>query len=62
MSDFELLKDLLNRAKIDYECPDGKLILEVNRQHTHVVRGYNGFFTEFNFNKEGSLVDVGIWE
>lgn len=77
MSDLERLSAIFNELSIGYSIEDSnggymvdgkivdvedgkKLKLEAN-QHANVI-GYNGFVSEYHFDKKGKFVSVGIWE
>ena len=49
----------LTADKSEYE-PCMHIILEAN-EHNRVV-GYGGFLCAFEFNPDGSLTEVGVWE
>lgn len=55
LADFEVLRAMFSRAKIEYEVVDYGRGLKVSR-------GYNGFYTIYHFNPDGSLVNVGAYE
>lgn len=77
MSDFKKITNLFDELSIGYTIEDSeggymidgkvmkieggkKVILEANH-HASVI-GYNGFTSEYYFDKEGKFVNVGIWE
>lgn len=77
MTDLETMRELLDRRKIAYtltpptpQIPRGPrtvlggspyTVLEL-MQGTEGVIGYNGFSTEWYFDLDGNLVEVGVWE
>ena len=61
-SDLELLKQMFDRAGIEYSESrlDGTkrgVFFELT-----VERGYSGFVTSYEFNAEGALTDTGAYE
>lgn len=77
MSDLEKLIEVFTELSIGHSIEDSdggymndgkivkieegkKVILEAN-YHSNVI-GYNGFNTEYYFDKKGKFVNVGIWE
>jgi hypothetical protein len=55
MTDLQVIKDMLKRAKIKYEVENGGTAILVEG-------GYVGFVTQFDFNKKGELVGIGAYE
>lgn len=66
MTDYEALKDLLNRFGItDYtflQDTQGNKAIEIKAKCCDKVEGYTGFLTQFNFNKYDQFQTMGIWE
>jgi hypothetical protein len=60
MKDKEYFKLMLALAGVGFEEIGDKIVLKA-KEHTKVL-GYTGFVTEFNFNADGSLKDVEVWE
>ncbi len=57
MSDLETLKQMLARAGIEFEETGDNIVTTVT-----VERGYSGFCTEFRFNSDGALLNMGAYE
>ena len=54
MNDLETLKAMFDRRGIDYDvCSNGAI---------SVYGGYDGFFSVFTFDDEGSLISVDAYE
>lgn len=66
MTDYEALKDLLNRFGItDYtflQDTQGNKVIEIKVKCCDKVEGYTDFLTQFNFNKYDQFQTMGIWE
>lgn len=74
MNDLETMKEIFDRAKIEYR--EGDFDDEPNMGDESVLTfearggwdddstlvGYGGFVTQLTFNKEGGLIKMGIWE
>lgn len=60
MTDLEKVKELLTALDITFYEKNLQLIVEAKEGKK--VKGYLGFFTEFNFDEEGKFIDLGIWE
>lgn len=61
MTDLNALKDMLNRAKIEYVEEDHK-VKEDWITFVFVEKGYSGFVTQFEFDMHGKLLDMGAYE
>ena len=70
MTDIERTKSFLDLLGILYSC-DGKQIMFGVENHgekndgypeCNKIVGYNGFYTTFNFNEDGSFENVEIYE
>lgn len=70
MTDKEKLLALLKEWGVSYKDDPNfynpalnQVILEANAYaDTAKVVGYNGFVTEFTFDKDGKFTNIGIWE
>jgi len=62
MTDLESLKNMLDRAEIEWK--EEKVEDQNAEQCTelYVEQGYAGFYTCFEFDKYGKLDDVGAYE
>lgn len=58
MTDFNVLKEMLDRAEIVYEIGQENL----DETTLDVERGYVGFYTCFLFDKFGKLKDMYAYE
>lgn len=67
MTDIEKLKVLFDEFGIGYstgKCPSNSLwhtALSCEEGHNK-IDGYNGFFTDFAFDKNGKFIEMGAWE
>ncbi len=57
MTDLQTLQAMLDRAQILYTTETDRGILYLS-----VERGYSGFVTNFEFDAEGKLLDMGAYE
>ena len=66
LTDYEALKDLLNRFGItDYtflQDTQGNKTIEITKGCCPKVKGYVSFSTQFVFNNDESFKEMGIWE
>lgn len=66
MTDYEALKDLLNRFDItDYtflQDTQGNKTIEIKAKCCDKVEGYTEFLAQFNFNKYDQFQTMGILE
>jgi len=66
--ELELFIAMLNRAEVPFEMNqfDGaRIVVRITAGGPHdegPIVGYGMFYTEFTFNVEGMLTQVGIWE
>ena len=58
-ADYNKNNSRLTKDRSDYE-PCMTIILEEGKHEK--VGGYCGFYCSFNFNMDGSLHEVGVWE
>ena len=61
MTDLNSLGDMLNRAKIEYTEKEEK-VKEDWVTFIVVEEGYSGFFSQFEFDMHGKLLDMGAYE
>lgn len=61
MSDRKRLIKMLKKAKIPYEIGKWDEVILTVKYGTNVT-GYTGFFAEFYFKDNGSLMQVSVWE
>jgi hypothetical protein len=65
MTDLETFVTLMFKigAKPDSEIneEDGSVTLSISKDGKN-IHGYTGFVTSFKFDKEGNLLDIGIYE
>lgn len=61
MTDLNSLKDMLERADIEYKMNPYKKD-EDSADELWIEKGYAGFVTIFSFDEHGKLVDVGAYE
>lgn len=64
MTDLDATKAMLDRAGVFYsvDITPTATTLQITSRRGKANRGYNGFFTDMEFNKSGALVSVGAWE
>lgn len=66
MTDYEKVKQLFSELNItmteDFDTWDTqpKVIVIVAKDGEN--KGYDGFYTQFSFNEDGSFINVGSWE
>ena len=67
LTDRELLEELLRRHEISTKSVhnpeqwgEHQIVLEAD--HHTLIKGYSTFVVAFDFNSDGSLHDIGIWE
>lgn len=49
--------------KLDQEkFDDDSTLLTIQAKQCDKVVGYNGFFTDLRFDKDGNFIEQGIWE
>jgi hypothetical protein len=62
-TDKQKLIDLLNDFGIKFREESRTITINVDRDSKDSkVSGYSGFFTEFEFDKNGKFEDMGVWE
>jgi len=63
VSDFEKMKALFTEFGIEFEVVEKEefdnIFLDAGKKK---VEGYNGFFTYFKFNKDGTFRSAGLYE
>lgn len=64
MKDMEKVRSLLTELGVVYteELHGGRLILRVTEGEGPKNVGYGGFITDFEFNLEGTFLEMGAWE
>jgi hypothetical protein len=71
MTDLDILKEMLDRAKIEYIFTEEAEFIRGNAEELgqnganrqlQVERGYAGFVTVFGFDENGMLTGMGAWE
>ncbi len=67
MANFDQFIIMLTENDFDYsltEINENKIvkITQVGYPHHEKIVGYSDFFTEFEFDKNGKLIKIGIWE
>ena len=67
MTDLEKLQSLLTEFGVEFNlltAPGNEISASIDCQanvHTKVV-GYAGFSVDFNFDKDGKFIEIGVWE
>jgi hypothetical protein len=64
MTDYEETKTLFTKLGIGFEedeTAQGKPILTLAEGSTK-IRGYGGFYCNFEFKEDGSFEEVSVWE
>lgn len=60
MSDKEKLQTLFEEFGVGFKCVDtNRVELEEGEPK---IGGYSGFYTVFNFDKDGNFIGVRLWE
>lgn len=59
MTDFEMLRKLLDQWGVEYEHDKTSLTLTAGARR---VGGYACFYSNFVFDSKGKFVEIGIWE
>ena len=62
MSDLETMKEMLTRSNIEFRIHEAHGTGPDPRAHLYVDGGYHGFYTIFDFKKDGSLASVEAYE
>ena len=63
VNDYDKLKELLTSFGVEFteETKDDVRIIECYEGHAKVT-GHPYFFTDFNFDKDGKFIEMGVWE
>lgn len=59
MTDKEKLEKLLTEFKVGFTEEAGAIVCEEGNEN---IGGYNGFMTTFEFDQEGTFIQMGAWE
>ena len=64
MKDIKKLTRLLDYLKVEYtmNCADDKSWSVRCTEGSEKVVGHAWFFTEFEFDKKGKFIQMGVWE
>ena len=77
MSDLDKLKDLLKSFGVEFTVNPRNLLLDYYKTDTDIqdaviitveqedcngIGGYDGFYTNFEFDKDGKFISMGAWE